>query len=160
MRKSSAGFSLIETLVATTLLTVAVGGLAQLATGAASTNQRARSTTLATLLATSKADELLAVPWHAQAALARHDNLTLDRSVAGFYDLLNADGVPAPLDHGDAPSGVAYVRRWSVRALDQPGDALVLEVVVAGEAMGTGGSRILSRVLTIRGRRDWWEPAP
>ena len=159
--RAARGFSLVETLVATTLLIVAVGGLAHLATLAASTNQRARSATVATLLATSKADELLAVPWGDQTALARDDDGSLERNVAGFYDLLNHTGVPAGGDRGDVLSGVAYVRRWSVRALaHDPGNALVLEVVVAGEASGAGGSRILTRILTIRGRRDWWEPVP
>ena len=159
--RAARGFSLVETLVATTLLTVAIGGLAQLATLAASTNQRARSATVATLLATSKADELLAVPWGDQTALARNDDGSLERNVAGFYDLLNHAGVPAGGGRGDVLSDVAYVRRWSVRALaDDPGSALVLQVVVAGEATGAGGPRNLSRILTIRGRRDWWEPLP
>ena len=159
--RAARGFSLVETLVATTLLTVGVGGLAHLATRAAFTNQRARSATVATLLAASKADELLAVPWDDQTTLARDDDGSLERNMAGFYDLLNHAGVPAGVGGGDVPSGVAYVRRWSVRALaDDPGNALVLEVVVAGEASGAGGSRILTRILTIRGRRDWWEPVP
>ena len=78
------GFSLIETLVATTLLTIAVGGLAHLATAATSTNQRARSSTLATLLASSKVEELLAVPWNDQVAQASNADTSLERNVRGL----------------------------------------------------------------------------
>ena len=128
--------------MATTLLTIAVGGLAHLATAATSTNQRARSATLATLLASSKVEELLAVPWNEQVALASNADASLERNVPGFYDLLDAAGRPAG-EHGDgAPAGAAYVRRWSVRTFaEDPGNALVLHVVVAGSA-SAGGPRI------------------
>lgn len=143
-----------------TLLTIAVGGLAHLATVATSSNQRARSVMLATLLASSKVEELLAVPWNEQVTLASSADVSLERNVAGFYDLLDASGRPTGTDAGrDTPFGVAYVRRWSVRTFaENPGNALVLHVVVAGSA-SAGGPRTMARTLSVRARRDWWEPA-
>jgi hypothetical protein len=149
------GFSLIETLLATTLLTIAVGGLAHLATAATFINQRARSSTLAALLASSKVEELLAVPWNEQVAQASNADTSIERNVAGFYDLLDASGRPSASGSGAA----AYRRRWSVRRFaEDPDSGLVIHVVVTGLA-SAGGSRVLARVVTVRARRDWWEPA-
>ena len=98
-------------------------------------------------------------PWNDQAALASNADTTLERNVAGFYDLLDASGRPPDSGHGDA-AGVAYIRRWSVRTFaEDPGRALVLRVVVTGLA-SAGGPRVLARMVTVRARRDWWEPAP
>jgi prepilin-type N-terminal cleavage/methylation domain-containing protein len=153
--QTTRGFSLIETLVATTLLTIAVGGLAHLATAATSTNQRARSTTLAALLASSKVEELLAVPWNDQLTQASNGDASIERNVPGFYDLLDASGRPPANGRGHA----AYRRRWSVRRFaEDPDSGLVIHVVVTGLAPA-GGPRVLARMVTVRARRDWWEPA-
>jgi hypothetical protein len=156
------GFSLVETLVATTLLALAVAGLAHLATIAAATSHRARGATFATLAASSKVGQLLAVPWDVQLAMAADNDGTLARNVPGYHDLLDYAGVPvAGRGGGDSPQGAAFVRRWSVRRVaDEADAALVLEVVVAGVSTHAAGGRILGRLLTIRGRHDWWEPAP
>ncbi len=149
--RSSSGFSLVEALVATTLVTVAVVGLAQLVVGAAAANRRARAATAATLLASSKIDDLLAVPWSDQVAAATSSDASLDQDVAGYYDVLDAAGQPA---HGAAG---AFVRRWSVRTLQEsPGNAVVLHVVVSATSAGQPG--LVARMQTVRTRRLWWEP--
>ena len=53
------GFSLLEVLVATTIVTVGVGALAQLMALAAHATLRARQTTMAAVLAQEKIEELL-----------------------------------------------------------------------------------------------------
>ena len=147
--RSSSGFSLVEALVATTLVIVAVGGVAQLVAGATAANGRARAATAATLLASGKIDDLLTVPWSDQMAAATSSDVSLDQDMPGYYDVLDAAGQPAP-----GPAG-AFVRRWSVRTLQEsPGNAVVLHVVV--RAAGSPG--LVARMQTVRTRRLWWEP--
>src|SRR5947209_696348 len=57
------GFSLLEVLFATTILTVAVAGLGQLFALAARANVNARTTTYATLLAQQKMEQLRSLTW-------------------------------------------------------------------------------------------------
>jgi Tfp pilus assembly protein PilV len=149
--RSQSGFSLIEALVATTLVIVAVGGVAQLVAGAIAANGRARAATAATLLASSKIDHLLTVPWSDQVAAATASDASLDEDVPGYYDVLDAAGQPAPGAAG------AFVRRWSVRTLQEsPGNAVVLHVVVSATSAGHPG--LVARMQTVRTRRLWWEP--
>jgi Tfp pilus assembly protein PilV len=59
----ASGFTLLEVLVATTLLFVAVASLAGLSVMATQANAHAKTTTFAALLAARKIEELRALPW-------------------------------------------------------------------------------------------------
>src|SRR5688572_31803042 len=62
-RRGDAGFSLIEVLLATTLLTVAVGALSQLFVISTRANTNARVTTFTTVLAQQKMEQLRSLTW-------------------------------------------------------------------------------------------------
>lgn len=95
------GCSLIEALIATTILAVGVASLAQLFTLAIGSNLSATHRTRAALLAAQKLEELRALEWNAALQAA------------------GADG------RGE------YTRRWSVEPLPGRSDtAVVIDVVV------------------------------
>ena len=151
------GFSLIEVLFATAIMTVATIVLAHLAIVAVDLNRGARSTTLATVLASQKMEQLQALSWTFDAAGVRRSDTTTDtsvvphrssggtglgvspggaliRNVAGYCDFV--DGFGRTLGGGPpAPPGSAFLRRWSIQAGSTP-DVLVIQIVVipAGSA--------------------------
>lgn len=150
------GFSLIETLVATTLVVTAVGALAQIAVLASRENQRAGVVTAAVLLAESKAEELLATPWE---QLGRSDRGAIDVNVEGFYDLVDQAGRQVARQRAQTP-GAIYVRRWSIEQLpESPEDAVVIQVMAAAGA-GSGSADRRARIVTVRRRPDWWVASP
>jgi prepilin-type N-terminal cleavage/methylation domain-containing protein len=121
------GFSLLEVLVATTIVTVGVSALAQLTVLGAHTNLRARHATTAAVLAQDKMEELLAAE---AGTLAPSPPDALGHDVDGFADFIDAaghtmGGSPA------APPGSAYLRRWSIDSLPESRNgAWVLQVFV------------------------------
>ena len=148
------GFSLIEVVVAMSLLATALASVAQLLAVASRANATARDVTLASVLAQQKLEQLRALAWGFDSTELRLSDLTTDLSVdppnlgggvglgaspadtlsenvTGFVDYLNASG--AWIGTGAMPpSGTVYVRRWSVEPLaNSPTDTLILEVVVA-----------------------------
>ncbi len=142
-RSRSHGFSLIETLVATTVLTVGVLGLAQLIVAAATANHAARATTTATILARSKMEELRAAPWDTLAN-SPPDALRID--TPGFVDYLDAEGSSLA-----GRAGAAFVRRWSIEPLaSDAANGVVLQVLVETTAKYGGQTRLFG----IRTR--WW----
>lgn len=108
--RSARGFSLIEVLVATTVMVVGVATLAQLFALALNANAAASQTTMVTVLAQQKMEQLRAEPFD----LPRSPPDALTRDTPGFCDLV--DGV--------------YVRRWSVETLPSNPDTLVFQVLV------------------------------
>ena len=126
------GFSLVEALIAATIVIVGISGLAQLFVIASAANQRAKSRTMATVLAQSRMEELKA------------------------SRLLPAPGVDYADSRGNllgedasAPSGAIYVRRWSVAAMPSNASAVVLEVSVTfpraapGEVVRLAGIKVV-----------------
>jgi type II secretory pathway pseudopilin PulG len=98
---AEAGFSLVEALIATTVLIVALGGIAPLFVAAARVNRSARQASIAVLLARSKMEQLRAFPSAGRGSETIHE------------------------------AGSAYVRRWRVEPLgSMPGRALFLQVDV------------------------------
>ena len=95
MLDRSRGFSLIETLVATALLTTIVAGVAQLTSIASRANQLARIATVTTLLAAGKMEALQSVQW---TSLLPSPAGTLSGDVAGHCEFFDARG--RPLDGG------------------------------------------------------------
>ena len=153
----TAGFSLIEVLVATAIVTVGVASLSQLFVLSARANRIANTASMTVLLAEEKMEQLRAdttglVP-------SPPDALSANRE--GYFDGLDPSG--RPLGDGTSttlPSGVVYIRRWSVEPLEtvstSAGSAIVLQVLVipwggrgwaeAGGSMARvpGGTRLVS----------------
>ena len=150
---NQSGFSLIEVLVATSLLVVGVAGLAQLFVLSINSNHGARNTTFASILAQQKMEQLRGLTWGFDTIGLPISDITTDLSVspenpaggtglspspsdalrrntAGYVDYLDVNG--RPLGGGaTAPPGTAYIRRWSIEPLPtNPNDTLVLQVLV------------------------------
>src|SRR5262245_38357221 len=88
------GFTLVEALVASTTVLVAVAALAQLVAATALTARRARAVTLAAVFAQEKLETLL--PWAVdERGLTASPPDTLDRDVAGYVDFLDVTGSDA-----------------------------------------------------------------
>jgi prepilin-type N-terminal cleavage/methylation domain-containing protein len=145
------GFSLIEVLFATAIMTVATIVLAQLSVVAVNLNRGARSTTLATVLASQKMEQLQALVWTFDANGAPRTDTTTDtsvvphessggtglavspddaltRNVVGYCDFV--DRVGGTLGGGvSPPAGSAFVRRWSIKP-GSAADVLVVQIVV------------------------------
>ncbi len=158
MAKSSCsnerGFSLVETLVATTIMTVALASLAQLFLISTKANQSARLTTVASVLAQQKMEQLRGLTWGFDTIGLPLSDTTSDlsvvpelptggpgltpspgdalrRNVDGYCDFL--DGGGQSLGGGtNAPPNTVYVRRWSVEPLPtNPNNTLILQVMVS-----------------------------
>jgi prepilin-type N-terminal cleavage/methylation domain-containing protein len=147
------GFSLIEVLVATTILTVALSALAQLFAIATNANTGAKSTTFAALLAQQKMEQLRGLTWGFDPlGLPLSDTTTnvtvvpetmtggkglspspagsLGANTDGYCDFLDKYG--KPLGGGTTPpANTMYIRRWSVEPLPtNPNNTLVFQVLV------------------------------
>lgn len=147
------GFSLMETLVATLLLTVSLVSIAQLFALSTSTNFKAKTTTVASVLAQQKMEQLRSLTWgFDRSGLPINDyttdiavnppaavggkgllpspNNALTDNVSGYVDYVDANG--QSLGGGaNPPGGTLYVRRWSIEPLPtNPNNTLVLQVFV------------------------------
>lgn len=143
------GFSLVEVLVAVLVLAILASGAAALAAVAVRSIARARSESMAVLLATTRMEQLRALAWGSgsvmapQAATDASSDLSAREPAAGGPGV--TDAPPSALDadtpgyvdyldsHGQWLSGAAaarYVRRWSVNGLAGFADTLVLRVRV------------------------------
>ncbi len=120
---SARGFSLVETMVAVSVMMVAVALLGQVVAMAGAAGRTARAVSAAAVLAQQKVEE-----WRsAGAAPSRSPTDALDVDTQGFCDYLDAWG--RGLTGGPpAPPNTAFVRRWSSRALPGTG-AVVVDVV-------------------------------
>ena len=152
---SQSGFSLLEVIVATSLLTVAVASLAQLFVISVHANASARATTYASVLAQEKMEQLRGLTWGFDSLGLPLTDTTTDLSVTperatagrglspsptgagtlgvnsdGYCDFLDASG--RWLAGGaTAPAGTIFVRRWSVEPLPtNPNNTIVLQVLV------------------------------
>ena len=135
---SERGFTLLEVLVATTIVSVALASLAQLFVLSAQANSNAKATTVAALLGLQKMEHLRSLSWSVDARgspltdpmLAASPADALRVSIAGFFDFV--DGVGRSLGEAAAPPpGAMYLRRWSIEPLPaDPENVLVLQVLV------------------------------
>jgi prepilin-type N-terminal cleavage/methylation domain-containing protein len=135
---SERGFSLLEVLIATTIVAVALASLAQVFVVSAHANSSAKAMTVAALLAVQKMEQLRSLTWSVDArgapltdaGLAPSASDVLRVNTPGFFDFL--DNVGRSLGEAAAPPAAArYLRRWSIEPLPtDAGNALVLQVLV------------------------------
>lgn len=157
----TAGFTLLEVLIATALLATVSAGVAHLFAVAATAGRAAREQTSATILAAAKMEQLRSLAWGYEPAvpglpaILRSDytaNLsvepatddgpglrpsppgTLARSVPPYVDYLDALGRWCG-NGSDSPPSAVFIRRWAVQPLAaDPGRTIVLQVLVTTTA--------------------------
>ena len=128
------GFTLVEALLASVLVSGALVTLAHIVSTGVSQTSALRRTLASATLAQSKLEELRALTWRfaidgariSSAALGPSplDSLTTD--AAGWVEALDRFGAPAARDRPET-----YRRRWSIAALSPlDTDTLVLRVCV------------------------------
>lgn len=127
--RSERGFTLVEVLIATVVLSTAVVATAGLFGIAGLSVRNARRHSVATLMAAGKLAELRV----SDTAVSPSDALV--RDTPGFVDYVDASGRVIPGGSRRPPEAV-FVRRWKVQPLpDDPIDSLIIEVlVVPGDA--------------------------
>ncbi len=137
--RRESGFSLLESLLACTLLTVGVLALAAVFAVASALGARARHMTLAAILAAQTIEEL-------SASRAAGDVVATDFTGPSGERLAGGGGSPPP--------GTAFIRRWSVRERsDGVGRSVVMTVSV--ESLRSGSSGIPDvRLVTARARLE------
>lgn len=131
------GFTLVETIVATCLLAVALVTLAQFVGAAVQNGAAARARAASTQIAEQKIEQLRALSWSAIAAMPADTTEYLDASGDE-----RCPGASAPC--GDA----VYVRHWSATAAPFSTDVLIIDVDVQLVGKGHGHATLT----TARGR--------
>ena len=117
------GFTLVEVLVAMTLLAIAMVGLGGLVVVSALSTRVARIHTWTTMLAADKLDHLQTTP-DLELSTSPNDSLARDRP--GFVDYLDAAGRVAA-----SPASSVFVRRWKTQPLPaDPFGSWILQVLV------------------------------
>ena len=150
---SDAGFSLVETLVATMLLATALVGTAQLFLIATRSNLSAQKSTYATTLAQEKMEQLRGLMWGFDEIGLPESDFASDLSVEPPSPVGGVGLTPSPgdalasntvgyVDYVDRfgntlggglqpPANTVFVRRWSVEPLPtNPNNTLILQVLV------------------------------
>ncbi len=177
------GFSLIEVLAATTILTVALAALAQLFAISAKSNSSAKATTFASVLAQQKMEQLRGLTWGFDTlglpltdtttditivpemagghGLSPSPAGTLGQNTDGYCDFIDKNG--AWLGGGQTPpASTAYIRRWSVEPLPtNPNNTVVLQVLVtrwrnrgsADTAVGVNRLPDEARIVSVKTRK-------
>lgn len=115
--RSESGFSLVEVLIACTILVVALLSLAQLLSLATAANAAARRATFSSVFAAEKLEELRTWPWE-----------SVRRQTGESVDYLDGSGRPV-----EGAAAATYGRRWLIEPLPQdPNNSLVIQVTVSG----------------------------
>jgi prepilin-type N-terminal cleavage/methylation domain-containing protein len=164
---SQRGFSLLEVLIAAAVVAVAVATLAQLVVLATAANARAKTTTMATVLAAQKIEQLRSLEWNfdrlegpvSDPRLTASPSDSLRRNISGFCDFLDRNGESLG-DRPDPPADAVYLRRWSIEPLPaDPANVLVLQVLVTQRftrGIGEQADRRLpdeARIVSIKSRK-------
>ena len=136
----TAGFSLIEVLVATAVITVGVASLAQLFVVSAHANRIANTTSITLLLAEQKMEELLG-----ETDLNPSPPGTLLANTPGFIDYLDPSGVSLGVASIVPPPGVGFICRWSIDPLpSSAASTIVLQVLVFSSPHNPVHTRLVS----------------
>jgi prepilin-type N-terminal cleavage/methylation domain-containing protein len=116
MNSRADGFSLVEVMVATSVLAVGLVALVQLALLAQAANRAAALVTVAAMLAQNKMEQLRGLSWPDAA-----------ESCCEYFDV-HGGGLPGG---AGPPPGTAFVRRWTIEPVATlPEAARVLQVWV------------------------------
>lgn len=159
---SEAGFSLIETMIATGLLAGAIAFLGQMFAMSIASHASTRNGTFAAVLAAQKLEQLRGLTWSVGAlgeplsdlstnlalpvqsaaggtGLSHSPPNSLETNVEGYVDYVDQFG--RILGGGSTvPDRAVFIRRWSVEPLPaNPNDTLVVQVVVKSRNRGTAG---------------------
>lgn len=127
------GFSLIETIVATSLLAVALVTLAQFVGAGVQSGASARARAATTLIAAQKMEQIRALPWGAIAAMRP--------SVTDYLDASGDECCPG----ANAPCGDAmYVRRWSATPAPFSTGVFIIDVDVHLVGKGHGSTTLVT----------------
>lgn len=130
--RSEAGFSLVETMVASLVLTIGLVGMAQLLAVATIMHSDARQATTGTVLAQAKLDELMKLDFDASPAIQLGGSLS--SNMANFFDS------PAP----------GIDRRWQVSDGPVAGTRMLQVTVENRGGRLYGGSQSLTTLI-----REW-----
>jgi competence protein ComGC len=115
--RSERGFSLVEILIASTILIVALLSLAQLLSLATAANGAAGRATFSAVFAAEKLEELHTLTWE-----------SVRRQAGESVDYLDRSGRPV----GNRAAAM-YGRRWLIDPLPvDPDNSLVIQVIVSG----------------------------
>ncbi len=115
--RSERGFSLVEVLIASTVLIGALLSLAQLLSLATAANAAAGRATFSAVLAAEKLEELHTLTWE-----------SVRRQTGESVDYLDRSGQPVGI-----AGAATYGRRWLIDPLPaDPDNSLVIQVVVSG----------------------------
>ena len=181
-RRGERGFSLLEVLVASTIMAVALTTLAQLFVMSTNANMSAKSTTYAAVLAQQKMEQLRGLAWGFDTLGLPVTDISTDitvvpeqvaggtglapggslgQNVRGYCDFVDKNGTS--LGTGTTPSvGAVYIRRWTIEPLPtNPNNTIVLQVLVtrlrnrgaADTATGTGRLPDEARVISVKTRK-------
>ena len=158
--------------------------MAQLLSIATASNVSSRRTTIATILAEQKLEQLRALSWGFDPAgvpvsdssadttvepespiggtgLQLSPATALQRNTPGFVDHLSASGRIVGRD-GEPPGQAVYTRRWSIEPLSAgPDSAIILQVLVTGsrnrrnaDQGNVGRLPGEARVVTVKARKS------
>jgi prepilin-type N-terminal cleavage/methylation domain-containing protein len=153
-RRSEHGFSLVEALIAMAITATAFTAAAQLLVQASAATRRARLVTRAAIAAASKMEELESLLYGVgddgadvqDEGLSPSPERSLVEDLAEYCEWFDSAG--RTIGSGQRPPGALFARRWSVRALDDSGDTVALQVLVT-----SGAGPPLATLTTIRSRR-------
>lgn len=167
-RRLDGGFSLVEVIIATALLTMSLAALAELFAVSVKNNAVARNGTFTAVLAAQKMEQLRSLAWGfdvlglpiSDIGLAPSPTNTLQANADGYVDYLDPNG--NMLGGGTViPGNTAYIRRWYIEPLAaNPNNTLVLQVLVtrrrdrgAAEAGSVVRAPEEARLITMRTRK-------
>jgi prepilin-type N-terminal cleavage/methylation domain-containing protein len=174
------GFSLVEVIVATALLTTALVTVAQLFAMGTASNTAARNTTFATVLAEQKIEQLRALAWGFDSmglpvsdistntgvtpetpdggtGLSPSPSTALQENTPGYVDYVDQWGNIVSADKA------AYIRRWSIEPLPtNPNNTLIIQVLVTRNRprdLGADEGNVArlpeeARVVTVKTRKS------
>ena len=158
-RLKDEGSTLVEALIATLVLTTGLLAMADLVRLATSTNVRARSGTIAGILAGQKLEQLLSLDVDDTSG-PRESPWSLQRNTPDFVDHVDGGGAIVREDV-QAPASAVYTRRWSVERLPGGlGQSVLIQVLVTSvrsRGLADRGSVVRlpgdARLVAIKARR-------
>lgn len=127
------GFSLVETIMATSLVAVALVSLAQFVGVAVQSGAAARARAATTLMAEQKMEQIRAMPWAEIAAAPE-----------GATDYLDATGSERCANANSPCGDAVYVRRWSAVPATFSTGVILIEVDVRPVEKGNGTTRLVT----------------